>query len=213
MSDDRKYDTDPLDPEFARRTEEIAGRTETLGREPQLTPRPNVVSEEPTRRFADQPPNPYPSVFAPPTYQPPPAAYGAPSTLSKRPVQKLGIPENIASALAYAPFFIGLVVSLVEMLLLPRTEARTRAHASQALGIHFVVLAAGLVFNLARLLANVALGGFALGMLGLISGLFSLGASILLVVTMIRVWKGEDVQYKPLKDLAGWINEHLDPMK
>lgn len=224
MNNDRKkYDTDPLDPEFARQTEEIFSETRALGQKPSQASHPDTISEEPTRRFNDQIPSAYPSVFAAPTYQPPPTAAGAappgmqgttaPAPLTKRPVQKIGLPENIASGLAYAPFFIGLIVSLVEMLLLPRSEARTRAHAAQALGIHFTVLAAGLVFNLARFLANVALGGFALGMLGLISGLFSLAATILLVVTMIRVWKGQDVQYQPLADLARWINQHLEPMK
>ncbi len=229
MDKDRSYDTDPLDPEFARGTEEIFSETKALGRSQpaEPLPRPSLPSEEPTKRFEEHASSPYHSVFAPPIYQPPaspqsidpqerqfaPPLAPAGGPLTKRTVQKLGVPENIASGLAYAPFFIGLIISLIELLMLPRTEARTRAHASQALGIHFVVLAAGLVFNLARFLANLALGGFAVTMLGLISGIFSLAATILLIVTMVRVWKSEDVRYEPLADLARWINRHLEPMK
>ncbi|MEJ7711444.1 MAG: hypothetical protein WKF84_16660 [Pyrinomonadaceae bacterium] len=225
MNKDRSYDTDPLDPDFARGTEEIFSETKALGRsQPEPLPRSDLPSEEPTKRFEEQASAPYHSVFAPPVYQPPAsqsvdpqerqfAPLLTPGPLTKRPVQKLGVPENIASSLAYAPFFIGLIISLIELLMLPRTESRTRMHASQALGIHFVVLAAGLVFNLARFLANLALGGFAVTMLGLISGIFSLAATILLIVTMVRVWKSEDVRYEPLADLARWINRHLEPMK
>ncbi|MEJ7617328.1 MAG: DUF4870 domain-containing protein [Pyrinomonadaceae bacterium] len=224
QKNDRQYDTDPLDPEFAKHTEQMFSETRPLGQAQTQSPRPDAPLEEQTRRFSDQPSAPYPSVFAPPSaYQPPTInsmpplerGYVGPNdaTLTKRPVQKLGLPENIASSLAYAPFFIGLIISLVELLLLPRTEARTRAHASQALGIHFVVLAAGLVFKLARFLAGIALGGFALTMLGIISGIFSLAATILLIVSMVRVWKGKDVRYDPLTDLAKWINKHLEPIK
>src|SRR5689334_4559303 len=120
-----KYDTNPLDPDVERKaedvwgdlggvTQQVGGTTSEVGntandnaRPPTPeNPRENVYSEAPTRRI-DSPPldAPYPSVFVPPTYAPPPAQYqsrqnvyqppvSAPS--SSRPVLGIGIPEKWA---------------------------------------------------------------------------------------------------------------------
>src|SRR5688572_4411559 len=140
-----KYDTDPLDPDFVRRTEEQRGETGEAAPErqeeqpPQQPARP--FADEPTRRFDEQMSTSYPSVFVPPVYQPPPpqaqpfTSFGAgpfdaappartgappppgPSSLynapgpSSRPVAKLGLGENFATMLPYAPFYVGLVIS------------------------------------------------------------------------------------------------------
>src|ERR1044072_4745053 len=144
-----KYDTNPLDPDVERKaedvwgdlggvTQQVGGTTQQVSNEP---PRPqnvedarkNVYSEAPTRRY-DNPPleQPYPSVFVPPTYAPPPAQYqsrqnvyqpppvGAPS--SSRPVLGIGVPEKWATTLVYAPNYIGLVIALIELFLVPRKE-------------------------------------------------------------------------------------------
>ena len=93
----KKYDTNPLDPDVARRTddiwgatagsnngasatEEISGATREIGRSQNEQARRDEGSEAPTRRY-DHPPLPasYPSVFVPPTYAPP-ASYGAAAT-------------------------------------------------------------------------------------------------------------------------------------
>src|SRR5882672_1431164 len=99
-----KYDTNPLDPQVARATEEVWGqegdahsptaqiRTGTkpvkqpTGPSPE-SPRANVYSEAPTRRY-DTPPldAPYPSVFVPPTYAPPPEVYQPPPAPYQAPV-------------------------------------------------------------------------------------------------------------------------------
>src|SRR4051812_28191593 len=136
-----KYDTDPLDPEFVRRTDEAMGkRTDPVPPGPAEPFKRPTVTEEPTRRFDEQVQDSYPSVFVPPSYQPParqsftsfgtgphqtPAAGATPQPgasspyaqpgPSKRTVTRLGIPENIATVLPYFPFYIGLVVGLVEL--------------------------------------------------------------------------------------------------
>src|SRR5678816_1297496 len=118
-----KYDTNPLDPDVERKaedvwgdlggvTQQVGGTTQQVSNEP---PRPqnvedarkNVYSEAPTRRY-DNPPleAPYPSIFVPPTYAPPPAPYQSrqnvyqapifnPST--SRSVTGIGIPERWAT--------------------------------------------------------------------------------------------------------------------
>ncbi len=111
--------------------------------------RQNVYSEAPTRRY-DNPPleAPYPSVFVPPTYSPPAQyqprqnIYQAPDKRCSnvRPVLGIGIPEKWAVMMPYAPFYIGLVVSLLELFLVPRKEVKVRFHAAQALALHIAIL-------------------------------------------------------------------------
>ncbi|HYE13394.1 MAG TPA: hypothetical protein VD968_03015, partial [Pyrinomonadaceae bacterium] len=181
-----KYDTDPLDPDFVRRTEPLMGGTGGVGAGEETTPLPrrDPALEEPTRRFGEELSDSYPSVFVPPTYQPPRAPQPQPFTTfgagphqppattapppgpsspynpagaygyqqqpgpSSRPVEKLGIPENIANVLPYLPFWIGLVAAVVELIIVPRTETRTRFHAAQGLAVQLAITAGSIAFDL-----------------------------------------------------------------
>lgn len=228
-----KYDTDPLDPDFVRRTEEVMERTRSLEREPQTEPEPRRApsSDEPTRRFDEQFASSYPSVFVPPDYQPPargkgyasfgadaqqqhqgqpqpPGATPAPPTFydprarpASRPVAKLGLAENVACILPYAPFYIGLIASIVELLVVPRNETRTRFHAAQGLALQLVLVAGVFAFNLIGSVTDSSFGGF----------LFKLAAFIFLIVSMFRVWEGKPHHIAPLDQATRWLNEKLDP--
>src|SRR5687768_7857647 len=77
-----KYDTNPLDPDFEKQTDdswgggpatqEVKGATREVAKTPNESSRQNVYSEAPTRRYDEvRPDAPYPSVFIPPTYAPP----------------------------------------------------------------------------------------------------------------------------------------------
>jgi uncharacterized membrane protein len=216
-----KYDTNPLDPDVERNAEEawgdgpptqqVGGVTREVGRSGNESARQNAYSEAPTRRY-DTPPldASYPSVFVPPTYAPPtqyqqhPAvnAYQNPITNppTSRPVIGLGIPEKWAVLLAYAPW-VGIVASLVELFLSSRREVRVRFHASQALALHISIL----------VLATI------LGVVGAVSGsdfgslIFKLASTVFLVISMIRVWRGEPHRIAPLAEPAQWFNEHIEP--
>ncbi|HEX6625964.1 MAG TPA: hypothetical protein VF064_19765 [Pyrinomonadaceae bacterium] len=231
MSEKRsKYDTDPLDPDFVRRTEEVMERTRSLGREPQPEParREPATAEEPTRRFDEQFANSYPSVFVPPVYQPPahgqgytsfgadaqqqqPPTAAAPGPSSfydpagarpmQRPVQKLGIAENIACVLPYAPFYIGLIAAIVELLIVPRNETRTRFHAAQGLALQLVLIAGTLAFKLIGSLTASGFGG----------GLFWMASCVFLIVSMFRVWEGKPHHLAPLDDATRRLNEKFEP--
>ncbi|HEX7174226.1 MAG TPA: hypothetical protein VF240_02915 [Pyrinomonadaceae bacterium] len=233
-----KYDTDPLDPDYVRRTEEFgSAATRDVSRTPAEEARRDPAAEEPTRRFYEPPPAAasaeenfsasYPSVFVPPpSYQTPPPqhahtafggapyqphpqapiapqAHGSVSKPSQRPIEKLGIPENMALALPYAPFFIGLVAAIVELLMVPRTETRTRFHASQGLALQLVVLAGTLVFNVVEAITDIGLGGT----------LFWLASTIFLIVSAFRVWEGRPHHIAPLDDLTQKINQKFEPRK
>jgi len=228
-----KYDTDPLDPDFVRHTEEMMGRTSDVAQPDETVPlRRDPASEEKTRRFDEQTPDSYPSVFVPPTYQPPrpqppspfttfgtgahqPPAQVAPpppgpyspyqvnARPSSRPVTRLGLPEKWANLLAYFPFYVGLIVSIVELVVVPRNETRTRFHAAQGLALHLAIVAGSVLFKIVGAIAGSGFGGV----------LFSLAALIFLIVSMARVWKGKPHHIAPLEDATRWLNERISPVK
>ncbi len=215
-----KYDTNPLDRDVERKAEEscgeggptqqVGGATREVGRSANEDARRNVYSEAPTRRY-DNPPleAPYPSVFVPPTYSPP-AQYQRGQNVyqppmsdvpSSRPVSGIGIPEKWALMLVYAPAYVGLIVSLLELFLVPRKEVKVRFHASQALALHIAILIVHTLFGVISTITDSSLGGT----------FFKLAAFIFLVISMIRVWKGEPHQIAPLKEPAQWFNQHIEP--
>jgi uncharacterized membrane protein len=218
-----KYDTNPLDADVERASQEVWGDgggkptsewvqqpTGKVEEQPQESSRKNVYSEAPTRRY-DSPPleQPYPSVFIPPTYAPPTQyqqkqnIYQAPQTAytSSRPILGLGIPEKWAVTLAYAPFYVGLVVSLLELFLVPRKEVKVRFHASQAVALNIGVLIIHTLFKAIGAITGSSFGGF----------LFWLAALVFFIVSMVRVSKGEEHRIAPLAEPAQWFNEHIEP--
>lgn len=218
-----KYDTNPLDPDVERKTEEtwgfggegaptqeVKGATQRVGPDQDSAPRENVYSEAPTRRY-DSPPatkgdTGYPSVFIPPTYAPPTQyhqaqAYQPPvSKPTSRTVAGIGVPENWAMMMTYAPY-LGVVVSLIELFLVPRKEVTVRFHASQALALHVAIIIIQSIFSGIGAITDSSLGGM----------LFKLAAFIFLVISMIRVWQGEPHRIAPLNEPGQWFNDHIEP--
>lgn len=215
-----KYDTNPLDPDVERKAEEswgggaptrqIGGATRDVGRTGNENARQNVYSEAPTRRYENTPLEaPYPSVFVPPTYAPPSQyqqpganAYQSPvgNPPTSRPVRGLGIPEKWAAMMAYAPF-VGLVACLVELFLVDRREVTVRFHASQALALHIAILMIQTIFGVIEAISDSGLGGV----------LFNSAATVFLVISMIRVWRGEPHRIAPLTEPGQWFNRHIEP--
>ncbi|MBA3355111.1 MAG: hypothetical protein H0U18_04065 [Pyrinomonadaceae bacterium] len=217
-----KYDTNPLDPDYVRQTEEmwsgddsgpgtreVKKATREVGSSSNESARSNVYSEAPTRTF-DTPPldSPYPSVFVPPTYSPP-TSYQATPYLppqvnlrpTSRPVAGMGLPEKWAVMLPYAPFYIGVVVSLVELFLVPRKELKARFHAAQGLALHIAILVVQTLFSVVGAITDSSIGG----------SLFKFVATIFLIISMIRVWKGEPHRLPAISEPAQWLNERIEP--
>lgn len=257
MSEKRnKYDTDPLDPDFVRQTDEVWGAPRGVEpREtddvsgaatrmmpepppPQPAPQPQpatnepprpIHSEAPTQRMDERFSQSYPSIFIPPTYNQPPAPYNQPPPQYQPPppyqqayvpplggmsptvatperiIAGLNVKEKWAAMMPYAPFYIGIVVSLIELLMVPRREVRVRFHAAQGLALHLVILIIGWLFS--------ALGFITRGGAGFGGFLFWVASFIFLIVSMIRVWKGEEHRIGPLSDATKWLNERIDPRK
>ncbi|HVF58062.1 MAG TPA: hypothetical protein VM934_18075 [Pyrinomonadaceae bacterium] len=232
MSEKRsKYDTDPLDPDFVRRTEEMRGATGEAAGRPlnEQQARRDPALEEQTRRFDEQIQSSYPSVFVPPSYQPPQQGYNTfgagthqppaapvpprgPSSpydpytgqaASSRPVAKLGLSEKVANVLPYAPFYIGVVAAIVELLLVPRQEVRTRFHAAQGLALQLAMIAGSFIFSIIGGITHSKAGGM----------FFGLACFIFLIVSMVRVSKGKSHHLAPLDEPARWLNQHIEPRK
>jgi len=218
-----KYDTNPLDENEVRKTEKIWGQPGVTGPSTQdvkgatreISPaanesaRSNIYSEAPTRSFdTPQIDSPYQSVFVPPTYSPPTPYHPAlaPNLPVKqkptsRSVAGIGLPEKWAMILPYAPFYIGVVPSLIELFLAPRTEVRVRFHASQGLALHLAILVVQTLFGLVAVITGNSVGG----------KLFGLAALIFLLISMRRVWKGEPHHIAPVNDFTQWFNDHIKP--
>jgi len=217
-----KYDTNPLDPDYVRQTEEVwgedddgrgtrevKGATREVASASKESARSNVYSEAPTRTF-DAPPvdSAYPSVFVPPTYSPP-TPYQANPYLppqvnlrpTSRPVAGVGLPEKWAVMLPYAPFYIGVVAALVELFLVPRKELKVRFHAAQGLALHIVILVIQTLFGVVGAITDSSFGG----------SFFSFAATIFLIISMIRVWKGEPHRIPPVNEPTQWLNQKIEP--
>jgi uncharacterized membrane protein len=209
------------------------GPTQDIARTENQAARANPESEAPTRRIDDDIVTSYPSIFVPPrsvdqtrprpsvTYQPSRAPDASiyqppqvsplniyqppPVPMSYKPgsVAGLGIPQKWANLLPYIPGHIGAVASIVELLLVPRTEARTRFHAAQGLALQAAILIITGVFGFVTLISG---SGFGLG-------LFRAASTIFLIVSMIRVWKGKPHQIAPLDDATKWLDEKIKPRK
>jgi uncharacterized membrane protein len=209
-------------------TEEVrGGPTRDIGRTENEAARVHPDSEAPTRRIDDEQVTSYPSVFIPPkartAYRPPPApdvfAYQAPpvappSVYQPPPVpvsfgprshtvQGLGISEKWANLLPYIPGHIGAVAAVVELLLVPRTETRTRFHAAQGLALQAAILILTGAFSFMSLISGNRFG----------SGVFGAASTIFLIVSMIRVWQGKPHHIAPLDEPTKWLDEKIKPRK
>lgn len=202
-----KYDTNPLDPEFAERT------TQTWGEPRPVEPLPKKEepwdAEAPTKRYDSSIPYSYPSINVPPSYPPKVVeadlksspAVAPPS--SSRTVPGLGLPENLTLALPYAPFFIGAVAGVLELFMTPRSEPRARFHAAQGLALQLAAVAIKIIFNIVGNITGTTTGG----------KLFWAASITLFIIAMIRVWKGESVHVAAVDDVTTWLNEQIDPQK
>ncbi len=218
-----KYDTNPLDASEVRKTEEVWGQpdvngaptqdvkgaTREIGSSANDSARSNIYSEAPTRRYDNlQIESPYPSVFVPPTpsapstYQP---ALAPNLSVTQKPTSRtvagIGLPEKWAIALPYAPFYIGVVISLIELFLVPRTEVKARFHASQGLALHLAILVVQTLFGVVAAITNSSIGG----------SLFKVAAFVFLIFSMIRVFQGQPRYIAPVAELTKWFNEHIKP--
>jgi uncharacterized membrane protein len=95
------------------------------------------------------------------------------------------------------------VASVVELLLVPRTETRARFHAAQGLALQLAILIFTGVFGFVHLISGNGFG----------SGIFGAASTIFLIVSMVRVWKGKPHHIAPLDEATKWLDEKIKPRK
>ena len=197
------------------------GVTSEIGRTSNEAARSNPETEAPTRRIDDS----YRSVFAygqtqAATYQPPrmpdatiyqpppgPSQIYQPPPIGAKPgehkVAGLGIPEKWAVMLPYIPFFIAMIASIIELLLVPRTEKRVRFHAAQGLVMQIGVTGISTILGFANLFSGRFTG----------ASLFSAATFVFLIISMIRVWQGKPHHIALLDPATNWIEDKINPKK
>jgi uncharacterized membrane protein len=237
-----KYDTDPLDPDFVRRTEENLWGAARAPR-PDETDRlpPASVTEEQTRRFDQQPPDSYPSVFVPPAYQPPrpePPPYAQPQPFTTfgagpyEPPATTGAPPP-GPSLPYNPAYSPGAPPTsrpVARLGLPENIANVLPYVPFYIGLVAAIIELAVVprderrtrFHAAQGLAlqlAVVAGSILFQIVRAVTGsgfggtLFSLAALAFLVVSAVRVWKGKPHHIAPLEEPARMLDARISPVK
>jgi uncharacterized membrane protein len=206
----KKYDTNPLDPEFPERARATAEASKTAPQTPFKTNEFPVsapsssITEEETRRFDEADFNAYSfqGGAVPAAYQPP-GRFAEMNRASERKVAKTGVPEKWLIGLPYLPFSIGLVAGLVELLLIPKEENKVRFHAAQGLAVHLAILIISGILSVVGNITDSNFGGF----------LFGTIATVMLVVWAIKAWKGKPVHIEAVDDLTNWLEEKIGPIK
>lgn len=199
-----KYDTNPLDPEFPEKARAAAAQGETQalpygGGETRKFSPPPVIDEEPTRVLNDarmagysaQYPNQYQTVGLANVNQ----------SLSRK-VDKVGLPENVMTALPYVPWFIGMIAGLLILFIVPKSEAKVRFHAAQGLAAHIAILIVSTILGFIGNITDVAEVG---------NVIFQIVTTILLIVFAFKAWKGKPIHIESIDDLTNWLEDKIKP--
>lgn len=208
-----KYDTNPLDPEFPEKAKAAAEeqQTSTLpysGASTQAFPYVAPTAEQQTRRFDEPDVAAYSATYAPPyngqyvpaNYQR--VSFGNVDTSSTRKVAKIGLPENIMTAVPYIPWYLGLVASILMLVFVPKSEAKVRFHAAQGLAAHIAILVISTILGVLTQVTSFASFG---------NWLFNIATMIMLIIFTIKAWKGKPVHIESIDELTNWLEEKISP--
>lgn len=200
-----KYDTNPLDPDFPEKAKAAAAAadgTQVLGQSGAHTRQfpPTAQVEEQTRRFAGVNTAPYATPF---TGQYVPAHVPAGDYAvddRKRKIAKIGLPEHIAIAAPYFPFWLGPIAGLLELLFVPRHETKVRFHAAQGLAAHLGIFLVTAILGVVGEITDLANIG---------SGIFGVVTTVMLIVFTVKAWKGKPIHIPSLDGLTNWLEEKI----
>ena len=201
----QKFDTNPLDPSFPERVQKEA-ETVVLPKKQFITsefPPPSVTEEE-TRRFDG---TEFGNYQTPYNGQNVPANYHTTNLAgmnksSNRKVSKVGLPENILTALPYIPWFVGLIAGILILLFIPKSETKVRFHAAQGLAAHIGILIITTVLGFADNFAPFA---------GTANSIFQIVTMVMLIVFAVKAWKGKPVHIESVDDLTEWFEDKIKP--
>ena len=204
----KKFDTNPLDPEFPERArqEQAAAATARQKYDAETNKLPIYTDEEvPTRSFREEDFNAYSSAFnnsQPVT--PYKTARLKQKTANNRKVDKIGLPENVLVDLTYVPFLFGLIEGILELLFVPKSETKVRFHAAQGLAAHIGIL---IVTTVLGVVGNIP----GLGLADTGNWIFQIFTTIMLFIFTYKAWKGEPVHIELVETLTEWLEEKIKP--
>ena len=205
----KKFDTNPLDPEFPDKVLGREAETATLPKKSYETAEFPAVSatEEQTRRFDNANFNQYQSPYngqnIPMNYQTP-NLYADMNQSSKRKVLGIGLPENVLTALPYIPWYIGLVAGLIILFLVPKSETKVRFHAAQGLAAHLAILVISAILGgISNVVSFADFGNI----------IFQIVTTVMLIVFAVKAWKGKPIHIEAVDDLTEWLEDKIKPNK
>ena len=204
----KRFDTNPLDPDFPEKAKSAAAGYEAPPQNQFATAeyptRPASVTEEETRRFNEDDFQAYSYAQPQPVAVYQPRNFSDMNRASERKVANTGVSEKWLIVLPYIPFWIGMVAGIILLLLIPREENKVRFHAAQGLAAHVGIL---IVTTVLGIIGNVT----DLADLGRL--IFTLVTTVMLVIFAIKAWQGKPVHIAPVDDLTNWLEEKIGPIK
>jgi len=204
-----KYDTNPLDPDFPEKLKAEADAqfaTQALpergGETRQFAPAP--MSEDQTKRFV--PPavggfsTPHDPQYPQSNYQT--VGFANLHQSLSRKVEKIGLPENVMTALPYIPWYIGLVAGILMLFLVPKSEAKVRFHAAQGVAAHIAILIVTSMLGFIGNITNFAEVG---------NVIFMILSTVMLFIFAYKAWKGQPVHIESIDSLTNWLEDKISP--
>lgn len=209
----KKFDTNPLDPDFPERAKAASANTASAGEytAPQASPYnttdlprvPPSITEEETRRFEGARLNSY--AFqggqVPAAYQP--AGFADMNRADERIVPKAGVAEKWLVGLPYLPFWIGFVAGLILLLVMPKEENKVRFHAAQGFAAQIAIMIVSAILGIVGNITDSNFGSF----------IFGAVTTVMMIVFAIKAFKGKPVHIAIIDDLTNWLEEKIGPIK
>jgi len=202
----KKFDTNPLDPEFPKKvaTEPQPQETQTLpNTETRQFEEPVQTEEQTTRKFDEANFNGYQSPYngqnVPSPYQPPHPLYAQPDRTRK--VAKIGLPENVLTVLPYIPFSIGLIAGIIELFIVPKSEAKVRFHAAQGVAAHLAIIVISWILNSIGNLTGMGFGNV----------IFWWVTTVMLIIFAVKAYQGKPIHIEAVDDLTNWLEDKIKP--
>jgi uncharacterized membrane protein len=204
----KKFDTNPLDPDFPKKTafEPQPQETQTLpengASNTNQFEEPLPTDEKATRKFDEANFNQYQSPYngqnVPSPYQPPHPFFAQNDRTRK--VAKIGLPENILTTLPYIPY-IGWIPGVIELFIVPKSEAKVRFHAAQGLAAHVAIIIISAVLHSVGNLTGAEFG----------NTLFHWVTNIMLIIFAIKAFQGKPIHIEAVDDLTNWLEDKIKP--
>jgi uncharacterized membrane protein len=115
-----------------------------------------------------------------------------------------GMDDNIAGALTYIPFVIGLIISIIFLVIEPMNKKRfVRFHAFQSLFLHGALFCLWIVWWIVTIFIGIMSHGFGLGAIfSLLWFVMWLGILVLLAFMMFQAYSKKEFKLPVIGDLA-----------